>query len=138
MCDTNCTLKVWSNLFQLCGSALALVDFSFCPVFRILLLFSFWSVFLLFCTQKNCGLACMADRSRSGNRTCYYCWLTCLSPVLVMGYDLCSQLLLGNYPCRPREQLCLLLSLLCLKANTRRGNSFVLPRKSYCINIFFY
>lgn len=107
MCDTNCTLKVWSNLSQLRGSALALVEFSFCPVFQILLLFSFWSVFILFCTQKNCGLACMADRSRLGNRTCYYCWLTCLSPVLVMGYDLCSQLLLGNYPCRPREQLCL-------------------------------
>lgn len=33
--------------------------------------------------------------------------ITRLSPILVMGYDLCSQLFLGNYPGRPHEQLCL-------------------------------
>lgn len=99
----------------------------FAPYFKLhcSVLFCFWSVFL-FSRKKNFFLACLVVRSDEGSRTYYYCqfFLPCTSA----GHGLwpVPSTFAGNYLCGQMSSWVLPLSLLCLKANTLGGNSFVL------------
>lgn len=83
--------------------------FPFPIYFRLFFSFFLWSVFFSLFSIKKKGLTGLSGRQiRLGKEDMLLLSvIICLSPVLVMGYDLCFQLLLGNHPCRAHEQLCL-------------------------------
>lgn len=82
--------------------------FPFAHIFQVVFLF-FPLICVLFYFPLKKGLTGLSGRQiRPGKQDMLLLSvIICLSPMLVMGYDLCFQLLLGNYPCRSHEQLCL-------------------------------